>query len=217
MSTLATARLAKELKDLYKAPVGGFKCELTDGNNLYDWSVWIEGPSGTPFAGGVFKAQMTFPEDYPNAPPKLKFTSDFWHPNVYADGRVCISILHTPDPTNPQESPDEVWRPIQTVESILVSVISMLSDPNFSSPANVDASVEWRKDPASYKARLQKLVDKSKKELPADFEMPKPKKYQPELAESFTIDSLDDYDDEDFDDDDEEDEDGDEDEDADDD
>ena len=41
--------------------------------------------------GGFFKAAMKFPSDYPNMPPTLKITSDFWHPNVYPDGRVCIS------------------------------------------------------------------------------------------------------------------------------
>ena len=41
--------------------------------------------------GGFFKALTTFPKDYPNSPPTLKIVSDFWHPNVYPDGRVCIS------------------------------------------------------------------------------------------------------------------------------
>jgi ubiquitin-protein ligase len=128
--------------------------ELADESNLFEWTVYIAGPPGTDFEGGVFKGLMHFPEDYPNSPPKLKFFSDFWHPNgiptediflnfnsVYPDGTVCISILHTPDPMNPEEKAEECWRPIQTVESILVSVCSMLADPNFSSPANVDASV----------------------------------------------------------------------------
>ena len=70
----------------------------------------------------------------------------FWHPNVYTDGRVCISILHTPDPLNPSEA-NHCWSPVQRVETILLSVISMLTDANISSPANVDASVEMRKDP----------------------------------------------------------------------
>ena len=62
---------------------------------------------------------------------------------VYEDGKVCISILHPPgtDSTNAQESADERWRPILNVESILLSVISMLNDPNINSPANIDASV----------------------------------------------------------------------------
>lgn len=58
----------------------------------------------------------------------MRFTSDIFHPNVYADGRVCISILHPPgdDPFN-YESSDERWSPVQSVEKILVSVLSILS------------------------------------------------------------------------------------------
>jgi ubiquitin-conjugating enzyme E2 G1 len=41
--------------------------------------------------GGFFKAMMNFPRDYPNLPPKLQIKSDFWHPNVHSDGKVCIS------------------------------------------------------------------------------------------------------------------------------
>jgi len=204
MSTQATARLAKELKELHKNPVEGFKVDLVNDENLFEWNVWIAGPPGTEYEGGVFKANMTFPEEYPNAPPKMKFASDMWHPNVYPDGGVCISILHTPDPMNPQEREEETWRPIQTVESVLVSVCSMLADPNFSSPANVDASVELRKKPSDYKKRVLKLVEKSKKELPADFEMPKARKHEPVKEEIFDYDEFDEEFDEDNMDDDEE-------------
>jgi len=192
MSTQATARLSKELKELYKNPVEGFKVELVDEANLFEWRIYIQGPPGTDFESGIFKALMTFPEEYPNAPPKLKFISDFWHPNVYPDGTVCISILHVPDPMNQQEREEETWRPIQTVESILVSVCSMLSDPNFSSPANIDASVELRKKPADYKKRILKMVEKSKKDLPSDFTMPKAKKPEPQSKEEiFDYDEFD--------------------------
>jgi ubiquitin-protein ligase len=212
MSTQATARLQKELKDLNKNPVEGFKVELMDENNLYEWQVWMAGAPGTMWEGGIFRAGLKFPEDYPNSPPKMKFLSDFWHPNIYPDGTVCISILHTPDPMNPEERAEETWRPILTVESILVSVTSMLSDPNFSSPANVDASVECRKSPEIYKKKVLKLVEKSKKELPEGFEMPKAKKPVQEKEDTFEFFD-DDYDmdeeEEDYiDDDDEEDEEG---------
>jgi len=191
MSTQATARLTKELKELIKNPVEGFKVELVDDNNLFQWHVYIQGPPGTDFEGGIFKALMSFPEEYPNAPPKMKFLSDVWHPNIYPDGGVCISILHTPDPMNPQEREEETWRPIQTVESILVSVCSMMSVPNFSSPANVDASVELRKKPGDYRKRIFKLVEKSKKELPSDFTMPKAKKIEAPKEEIFDYDEFD--------------------------
>jgi ubiquitin-conjugating enzyme E2 G1 len=63
--------------------------------------------------------------------------------SVFSDGRVCISILHPPgdDPFNPQETSNLRWSPIHTVETIVLSVISMLSDPNDESPANIDAAV----------------------------------------------------------------------------
>ncbi|KAL3897605.1 MAG: hypothetical protein SGARI_006880 [Bacillariaceae sp.] len=96
----------------------------------------------------------------------MTFTSEMWHPNVYEDGRVCISILHPPgeDEFNSQESADERWRPILGVEQILVSVISMLSDPNDESPANLDAAVMWRNDRPAFKKRVRQVVRKSQEE-----------------------------------------------------
>ena len=61
---------------------------------------------------------------------------------VFKDGEVCISILHEPgEDKYGYEKPSERWLPIHTVETILISVISMLADPNDESPANVDAAV----------------------------------------------------------------------------
>ncbi len=73
----------------------------------------------------------------------MKFVTKMSHPNIYDDGKVCISILHPPgtDEMNSLETSEERWRPILGVESILMSVISMLNDPNIESPANLDASV----------------------------------------------------------------------------
>lgn len=88
----------------------------------------LSGPEGTPFEGGIFPATLKFPKDYPLSPPTMKFTCDFFHPNVYADGTVCISILHAPgDDPNMYESSSERWSPVQSVEKILLSVVSMLA------------------------------------------------------------------------------------------
>ena len=102
---------------------------------------------------------MTFPPDYPNNPPTCRFTSEMWHPNVYPDGKVCISILHSPgDDPNGYERADERWTPIHTVETIMLSVISMLSSPNDESPANVDAAVMLRNDPETFKKKVDECV-----------------------------------------------------------
>ena len=90
-----------------------------------------------------------------------------WHPNIYVDGRVCISILHNPgvDQFNELEKAEERWRPVLGVEQILVSVISMLADPNCDSPANIDAGVQFRKNKKDYEKKVRMLVNKSAEEI----------------------------------------------------
>lgn len=82
---------------------------------------------------------------------------------VYPDGVVCISILHDAgtDRFNQQESADERWRPILGVEQVLVSVLSMLSEPNIDSPANIDAAKLMRDDIKAFKKRVRKTVEKT--------------------------------------------------------
>ena len=120
----------------------------------------FEGPPDTLYEGGFFKSTLKFPNDYPNNPPEMKFLTKMWHPNIYPDGKVCISILHPPgtDSMNAQETADERWRPILGVEQILLSVISMLNDPNIESPANIDAALEFRDKPADFKKKVRKLT-----------------------------------------------------------
>lgn len=153
-------------EDLAKNPIDLVSVGLADDSNLFDWEILIMGPDGTLYEGGFFKARLVFPADFPNMPPTMTFTSEMWHPNVYADGKVCISILHPPgeDEYNSQESADERWRPILGVEQILISVISMLSDPNDESPANLDAAVMWRNDRPAFKKKVRQVVRKSQEE-----------------------------------------------------
>lgn len=81
------------------------------------------------------------------------------HHTVYQNGEVCISILHPPEEDKyGYESAAERWSPVQTPETILLSVISMLSSPNDESPANVEAAALWRDNPAEFKKRVRKCV-----------------------------------------------------------
>ena len=158
--------LMRQLRELTKHPVEGFSAGLVEEDNPYEWEICIIGPPDTPYEGGFFNARMTFPLEYPNMPPKLIFTSDFWHPNVYGTGdrkgEVCISILHAPgEDQYGYEQASERWLPIHSVESILISVISMLSSPNTDSPANPDAAKEFRDDPVTFKKKCGRVVRKS--------------------------------------------------------
>jgi len=150
--------------DLKKHPVDGFSAGLVDDNNLLEWDVMIIGPADTLYEGGFFKARLSFPPEYPLLPPKMRFISDMWHPNIYDNGEVCISILHAPGEDQwGYEDPGERWLPIHTVESILMSVISLLSQdpPSLDSPANVDAAKQVRTDLPGYKKKVRRLVRRS--------------------------------------------------------
>ncbi|KAF9366006.1 Ubiquitin-conjugating enzyme 13 [Mortierella sp. NVP85] len=161
-SEQATLLLKRQLKDLSKNPVEGFSAGLVDDSNIFEWDILIMGPQDTLYEGGFYKAIMTFPPDYPLMPPKLTFKTEMFHPNVYPNGEVCISILHPPgEDKYGYEQASERWSPVHTVETILVSVISMLSSPNDESPANIDAAKEWREDYPAFKKKVQRLARRS--------------------------------------------------------
>ncbi|KAJ9458007.1 Ubiquitin-conjugating enzyme E2 15 [Diplonema papillatum] len=183
---MAKAHLQKQLSDLMRNPIAGFKVEPADGN-LFKWDVWLLGPKGTPYEKGTFHAQLSFTEEFPMKPPEMRFISEFWHPNVYPNGTVCISILHPPgtDEYNTAETAQMRWTPVQSLEKVLLSVISMIADPDpaeSGAPANVDALVEWRKNNPEYVKRVLKLVDKANQQLPADFEPPLTEDKRPQAA-----------------------------------
>ncbi|KAJ8405354.1 hypothetical protein AAFF_G00318270 [Aldrovandia affinis] len=158
----ALKRLMAEYKQLTLNPPEGIVAGPVNEENFFEWEALIMGPEDTCFEGGVFPAILSFPSDYPLSPPKMRFTCEMFHPNIYPDGRVCISILHAPgdDPMG-YESSAERWSPVQSVEKILLSVVSMLAEPNDESGANVDASKMWREDREQFYILAQQIVRKS--------------------------------------------------------
>lgn len=220
-SSAAVKVLSLELRALTKEPVEGFQVSLPDDSNFFEWNIVIFGPPKTLYEGGYFKAHMSFPPNYPYSPPTFRFSSKMWHPNIYETGDVCISILHPPvDDPQSGELPSERWNPTQSVRTILLSVISLLNEPNTFSPANVDASVmyrKWRdskgKDEEYVKiirkqvTRTQQEADKDGVKIPLTMEeyciKSKPKATEPDDMNDFLCDDYaDDLDTEESDDDD---------------
>lgn len=125
----------------------------------------IIGPQDTQYEGAFLKSRLSFPKEYPLLPPTMRFLTEMWHPNIYADGTVCISILHPPeDDKYGYEDAGERWLPVHTVETVLLSVISMLSSPNDESPANIECARQWREDPKAFKKKVRALVRRSAEE-----------------------------------------------------
>lgn len=104
---------------------------------------------------------------------EFRFLRPLCHPNIYSNGKLCISILHPPGEDEMSgELASERWSPAQRVESVLISILSLLDDAEVSSPANVDAGVLLRKEPEKYKAIVRRQVEESKKDIPEGFVMP---------------------------------------------
>jgi len=146
--------------------IPGISCGLVDDSNVYEWEVMLMiNDDCRYYGGGFFRARLVFPKEYPLLPPKMKFITPIFHPNIYESGDVCISILHPPeDDKYGYEAASERWSPVQTPETILISVISMLSSPNDESPANLEAARLWREDNAAFKKRVRKCVRDSLEE-----------------------------------------------------
>ena len=144
MQAGAVRRLTAEFRNMIEKPTPGVIAAPKNEDDLLKWSFTIAGPVGSPYAFGIFNGELHFPSDYPLSPPKMIFTTPITHPNVYQEshkrGEVCISILHTGRDITNYERNEERWSPVQSVESILLSVMSMLAEPNCESPANVDAA-----------------------------------------------------------------------------
>jgi ubiquitin-conjugating enzyme E2 G1 len=159
---MALKRLTSEYKQLVSEPNSLFSVSPNEKNFLL-WDVLLFGPPDTWFEGGIFKGQLTFPKDYPNKPPVFKFITEIPHPNFYKDGRVCISILHEGKDEYGYEDIAERWMPSHSVTTILLSISVLFSEPNFESPADIDASIQWKNDTNNYKNNIYKLVASTQK------------------------------------------------------
>lgn len=163
--------LRKQLLEFQKNPVDGFSAGLVADDNMLEWAIVIMGPVDTLYEGAILKARLIFPQEYPLLPPKMVFDTEMWHPNVYNSaerkGEVCVSILHSPGEDEwGYEDAGERWLPVHSVESVLISVISLLSAdvPDLNSPANVDAAKEVRENFPSYKKKVKRLARRSAEE-----------------------------------------------------
>jgi|UniRef100_A0A6C0EBM4 ubiquitin-conjugating enzyme E2 G1 len=154
---MALKRLDYEYKQYIKEP-SQFYTINPESKNFYIWHILILPPSNTIFEGGIFKCIINFSKDYPNKAPEFKFITELPHPNIYQDGKVCISILH--DGVDHYESEDisERWNPSHSVNSIIMSIISILIAPNLDSIANVDSYKLYRDNYNEYKKIIYRLI-----------------------------------------------------------
>ncbi|EAZ32338.1 hypothetical protein OsJ_16548 [Oryza sativa Japonica Group] len=138
---MASKRILKELKDLQKDPPTSCSAGPV-GEDMFHWQATIMGPSDSPFAGGVFLVNIHFPPDYPFKPPKVSFRTKVFHPNINSNGSICLDILK------------EQWSPALTISKVLLSICSLLTDPNPDDPLVPEIAHMYKTDRAKYESPL---------------------------------------------------------------
>lgn len=103
-------------------------------DNLRHFSVVLSGPSETPYENGVFKLELFLPAEYPMAPPKVRFLTKIYHPNIDKLGRICLDILK------------DKWSPALQIRTVLLSVQALLSTPEPDDPLDPKIAEHWKQD-----------------------------------------------------------------------
>jgi ubiquitin-conjugating enzyme E2 D len=119
---MSAKRIVKELKELEQDPPAGCSAGPESDGDIYKWTATLLGPDDTPYAGGVFNLAIQFPTDYPFKPPKIAFTTKVYHPNINAQGGICLDILK------------DQWSPALSISKVLLSISSLLDEANPKDP-----------------------------------------------------------------------------------
>jgi len=134
---MSLRRIQKELNDLKVDPPTNCSAGPI-GDDMFRWEGVIMGPADSPYTGGVFKLNIQFPVDYPFKPPHLQFTTKIYHPNINAAGLICLDILKGQ------------WSPALTISKVLLSITSLLTDPNPNDPLVPEIATLYKRDKAAY-------------------------------------------------------------------
>ena len=123
------SRVKKEIEDLKKDSVSGVKVFPDEASPLTHLKGVITGPPDTPYEGGTFEVDIVIPGEYPFNPPKMKFLTKLWHPNVSSvTGAICLDILK------------DQWSPALTLKTALLSLQALLSSPEPSDPQDAEVA-----------------------------------------------------------------------------
>ncbi|OMJ30401.1 Ubiquitin-conjugating enzyme E2-16 kDa [Smittium culicis] len=175
---MALRRINKELKDLERDPPSTCSAGPV-GDDVFHWQATIMGPSDSPYSGGVFFLTIQFPTDYPFKPPKVSFTTRIYHPNINSNGSICLDILKDQwspaltiskgilflsNPT-PPPFPHFLSNLISLnfnlfLSLVLLSICSMLTDPNPDDPLVPEIAHIYKTDRERYEATAREWTRK---------------------------------------------------------
>ena len=132
---MALKRINVEFREMQKDPPTNTSAGPVSESDMYNWRATIMGPEDSVYAGGLFFLTIQFPPNYPFKPPKVQFTTKVYHPNINSNGGICLDILK-----------DTQWSPALTISKLLLSICSLLTDPNPADPLVPEIAQQYMKD-----------------------------------------------------------------------
>ena len=147
----AQKRIRKELKEAleHAKELKGFSAGPVDEKDMFHWTATIPGPAESPYEGGLFVLDIHFPIDYPFKPPKITFKTKVYHPNINSSGSICLDILG-----------QSQWTPALTLFKVLLSLSSLLTDPNPNDPLDSTIAHMYKQDREKFNKTVKEWVQK---------------------------------------------------------
>jgi ubiquitin-conjugating enzyme E2 D/E len=143
-------RIMSDLKDLINndIPETIKDVKIKEENMYGEHVVILNGPKDTPFDGGVFKISIVLPIDYPFKPPKMKFLTKVYHPNISSNGEICIDILK------------DQWSSALRIKKVLLSLSDLLANPNPNDPLVPEIANIYKTNKSLYETNVKEYVKK---------------------------------------------------------
>ncbi len=151
----ANKRIKRELTDITKEAQSypkGFNAGPVNAQDIFHWRATIPGPEQSPYENGLFELDINFPVDYPFKPPKITFITKVFHPNINSNGSICLDILGQAQ-----------WTPALTLYKVLLSISSLLTDPNPNDPLDGTAAKLYKEDRNKFNETVKEWVNKHAK------------------------------------------------------
>ncbi|XP_012255368.1 ubiquitin-conjugating enzyme E2 T-like [Athalia rosae] len=143
-------RLKREVERMMANPPEGISC-YPNNDKIDNLSVSILGPPGSPYEGGLFQLEVEIPESYPFEPPRLKFLTPVYHPNIDESGRICMDLLKMP--------PNGGWKATINIENLLTAVQLLLRYPNPDDPLMVEIADLYRFNKSEFEKKARKHTE----------------------------------------------------------
>lgn len=140
----ALEQITKELQELGSKPLEDWSIE--SNRNVFQWKATTMGLYDTPYAGGVFFLEITFPSNYPSSPPKILFTSKIYHPNINSSGSIQLKSLGVD------------WMPTFTMREILAQISDLLRKPCLDEALQPDIAQLYKHDKSRFETTAREWV-----------------------------------------------------------